>query len=71
MRSHHYGDIANWIKEVIESCKTNPQLKTAKKLGVNFDKRLSSEYQKSHKYYDLYFGLIIPLNSLIENKWKI
>lgn len=38
--SKHYGDVYKWISKVIESCKTQEQEKTARKLIDNYDNNL-------------------------------
>ena len=38
--SKHYGDVANWIETVIDSCKTPRQVSVARKLVNNFEKHL-------------------------------
>ena len=34
--SNHYGDVFNWVMEVIESCDQYPQIFTAHRLVDNF-----------------------------------
>jgi hypothetical protein len=34
--SKHYGDVYKWVSKVIESCKTQEQEKTARKLIDNY-----------------------------------
>ena len=36
----HYGEHMNWVIKVIESCETNSQLKTAKKLTDVFENNI-------------------------------
>jgi hypothetical protein len=38
--TNHYGDHMNWVIKVIESCETNSQLKTAKKLTDVFENNI-------------------------------
>lgn len=35
--SKHYGDVANWISKVIESCETLEQERTARNLVCQFE----------------------------------
>ena len=41
--SNHYGDVANWIEKVINSCETPLQEIAARKLIRLFEKRIDVE----------------------------
>jgi hypothetical protein len=49
--SNHYGDVANWIEKVIDSCETPLQEVTARKLVRLFEKKYS--YLEYAVYRDL------------------
>jgi len=54
--SNHYGDVANWIETVINSCETPLQEITARKLIRLFEKRIDAEAP------ELYFTYSRKLN---------
>ena len=39
-RSTHYGDVQKWIEKVIDSCETNDQTRSARRLIWNFEKQM-------------------------------
>jgi hypothetical protein len=49
--SNHYGDVANWIEKVIDSCEHPLQENSARKLVRLFEKRYS--YLEYPVYRDL------------------
>lgn len=53
-RSRHYGDVARWIEDVIDSCETWEQTRVASRLVTNFDNQL-----KDTKNYRSLKGVII------------
>ena len=53
-RSTHYGDVARWIEDVIDSCETWEQTRVASRLVTNFDNQL-----KDTKNYRSLKGVII------------
>ena len=66
-RSRHYGDIKLWIEKVIDTCETMDQIRSTKKLIINFDKQLEkkcvADYWREH-----YYTIINPLNILLSDK---
>jgi hypothetical protein len=65
-RSRHYGDVANWIEKVIDSCKTRDQVFSCQKLIHNF------ENTKEFKSLDLNirWRVTVPLNVKFRIKLK-
>jgi hypothetical protein len=65
-RSRHYGDIANWIEKVIDSCKTRDQVFSCQKLIHNF------ENTKEFKSLDLNirWRVKVPLEFKFKSKLK-
>ena len=61
--SNHYGDIANWVEKVIDSCENSLQEISARKLV-----RL---YEKQYSYLEtsVYFELCRRLNNKLDNKF--
>jgi hypothetical protein len=39
-RSTHYGDVQNWVEKVIDSCETQEQTHSARKLVCNFENQM-------------------------------
>jgi hypothetical protein len=65
-RSKHYGDVAKWVGNVIDSCETIEQVLSAQKLVKNFDLKMLS-------YGTIRWSIIPPLNDkirLMENKLR-
>ena len=66
-RSTHYGDVANWIEKLIDSCETYQQTNGARQLVRNFEKQLMST--TPDKYWrDYQYTLIWPLESMVRSK---
>lgn len=66
-RSTHYGDVAKWIKKVIDSCETYQQTFTARQLVTNFEKQLMRT--TPDKYWrDYQYSVIWPLEAMITSK---
>jgi hypothetical protein len=65
-RSRHYGDVANWIEKVIDSCKTRDQVFSCQKLIHNF------ENTKEFKNLDLNirWSVKVPLDMKFKSKLK-
>ena len=63
-KSKHYGDIAIWIGEVIDSCNHPLQEITARKLIRNFRNQLDRLDMDVH----LRYSIIRPLELQLENK---
>jgi hypothetical protein len=63
-KSKHYGDIAIWIEEVIDSCNHPLQEVVARKLIRNFGKQLDRLDMDVH----LRYSIIRPLELQLENK---
>ena len=65
-RSRHYGDVANWIEKVIDSCKTRDQVFSCQKLIHNF------ENTKEFKSLDLNirWRVKVPLEMKFKSKLK-
>jgi hypothetical protein len=65
-RSRHYGDVANWIEKVIDSCKTRDQVFSCQKLIHNF------ENTKEFKSLDLNirWRVKVPLEFKFKSKLK-
>jgi hypothetical protein len=65
-RSRHYGDVANWIEKVIDSCKTRDQVFSCQKLIHNF------ENTKEFKNLDLNirWRVKVPLDMKFKSKLK-
>lgn len=60
--SNHYGDVANWIEKVIDSCETPMQENSARKLVQLFEKRYS------YLVYPVYRDLCRRLQNKLEDK---
>ena len=52
-KSKHYGDIAIWIEEVIDSCNHPLQEVVARKLLRNFEKQLDREGMDFNTRYEM------------------
>ena len=62
--SNHYGDIANWIEKVIDSCNHPKQQATAQRLINNFEKYLLRSNVDTNVYTELSRRLNLKLYSL-------
>ena len=62
--SNHYGDIANWIEKVIDSCNHPKQEPTARRLIQNFEKYLLRSNVDNNVYLELSRRLNFKLYSL-------
>ena len=62
-KSNHYGDVANWIEKVIDSCETPSQ-----EISV---RKLVSLYEKQYSYleYPVYRDLCRRLHNKIDDKF--
>ena len=49
--SNHYGDVANWVEKVINSCETAEHEIGARKLVRLFEQRLLAEKSELYMYY--------------------
>ena len=67
--SNHYGDVANWVEKVIESCETPLQEITARKLVRLFEKKYS--YLEYAVYRDLCRRLQLKLDELFFELGKL
>jgi hypothetical protein len=65
-RSRHYGDVANWIERVIDSCKTREQVFTCQKLIHNFEN--TAEFKKLD--FNVRWRVTSPLNVKFRVKLK-
>ena len=61
--SNHYGDVANWIEKVIDSCETPLQEISARKLVRLY------EQQYSYLDYPVYRELCRRLQNKLDNKF--
>lgn len=61
--SNHYGDVANWIEKVIDSCETPLQEISARKLVRLYEK------QYSYLDYPVYKELCRRLQNKLDNKF--
>ena len=61
--SNHYGDVANWIEKVIDSCETSLQENSARKLVRLYEK------QYSYLDYPVYRELCRRLQHKLDNKF--
>ena len=61
--SNHYGDVANWIEKVIDSCETPLQEISARKLVRLY------ENQYSYLDYPVYRELCRRLQNKLDNKF--
>ena len=52
-RSTNTLDVNTWIKKVIRSCETIPQLHTARKLKINFLRSLDTDKSTDRELYRL------------------
>jgi len=64
--SNHYGDVANWVEKVIESCETPLQEVTARKLVRLFEKKYS--YLEYAVYRDLCRRLQLKLDEKVYSR---
>jgi hypothetical protein len=60
--SNHYGDVANWVEKVINSCETPQHEIVARKLVQLFEKRLLEEESELYVYY------VRHLNAMLSEK---
>jgi hypothetical protein len=63
--SKHYGDVNMWIEKIIDSCNSNKQLPTIRRLIQQFRYRLMVE---ENLKFDFYFTIIRNLETKLENK---
>jgi hypothetical protein len=63
--SKHYGDVNMWIEKIIDSCNSNKQLPTIRRLIQQFSYRLMVE---ENLKFDFYFTIIRNLETKLENK---
>lgn len=70
--SNHYGDVANWVEKVINSCETKQQEIAARKLVRLFEKRLLVEESELYTYYTRHLNDVLDhkFYSRIESKIK-
>ena len=61
--SNHYGDVANWIEKVIDSCETPLQEISARKLVRLYEK------QYSYLEYPVYRDLCRRLHHKLDDKF--
>jgi hypothetical protein len=61
-RSRHYGDVARWIENVIDSCETWEQTRVASRLVTNFDNQLKD----TKNYHSLKWTVIESLHNKID-----
>ena len=61
--SNHYGDVANWIEKVIDSCETPLQEISARKLVRLYEK------QYSYLEYPVYRELTLRLQNKLNSKF--
>lgn len=62
-KSNHYGDVANWIEKVIDSCETSLQENSARNLVRLF------QNQYSYLEYPVYRELCRRLQHKLDNKF--
>ncbi len=62
-RSRHYGDVARWIEDVINSCETWEQTRVASRLVTNFDNQLKD----TKNYRSLKWTVIETLYNRIDD----
>jgi hypothetical protein len=65
-RSRHYGDVANWIERVIDSCKTREQVFSCQKLIHNFEN--TKEFKSLD--FNVRWRVTVPLNVKFRIKLK-
>jgi len=65
-RSRHYGDVANWIEKVIDSCKTREQVFSCQKLIHNFEN--TKEFKSLD--FNVRWRVTVPLNVKFKIKLK-
>lgn len=53
---NHYGDVANWVEKVIDSCETTQQAYVARNLVRLFKQRIFKEAPELYAYYTLHFN---------------
>ena len=70
--SNHYGDVANWVEKVINSCETPQQEISARKLVRLFEKRLLAEESELYMYYTRHLNDVLDhkFYSRLESKLK-
>ena len=71
--SNHYGDVANWVEKVINSCETAQQENSARNLVRLFEKRLLAEESELYTYYTRHLNDVLDhkFYSRLESKLKI
>ena len=62
-KSKHYGDVANSIEKVIDSCESLQQERTARNLVNQFQKKYSN------LHYPVYRELYLRLQNKLEEKF--
>jgi hypothetical protein len=66
-KSNHYGDISNWIENIIKSCETTKQTRTAYKLISNFEKTLIRKHPADY-WPNYFYDVIHPLRQQLDDK---
>jgi len=66
-RSKHYGDVKKWVENVIRSCETMGQIKTADRLIDNFNKQIDHKCVATY-WRDYYYTIIRSLKFSLEQK---
>ncbi len=66
-KSNHYGDISTWIENIIESCETTKQTRTAFRLIRNFEDTLIRKYPADY-WPNYFYDIIHPLKIQLEDK---
>jgi len=61
--SNHYGDVANWVEKVIDSCETSLQEVSARKLVSLYEK------QYSYLEFSVYHELCRRLRNKLDSKF--
>jgi len=66
--SKHYGDVANWIEKVIDSCTHPVQEIVARKLVRNFEKQLVRSNIDKDVYFELSRRLQYRLDDIVYSR---
>jgi len=69
MTKQHYGDLYRWVGKVINSCKTEEQVKGANRL-IHFFSNHQSVRELRDNDYDLYTTLTGDLNRVLIEKMR-
>jgi len=64
--SNHYGDVANWVEKVIDSCETSLQEVSARKLVSLYEKQYS--YLEFSVYHELCRSFKNKLDSIFQSR---